>query len=305
MQPAGCPRLSVKEKCFPAPCPCGHLRFTHAVGGPDNLLSGLRASASNKRTVPPPACAFGAAITSNRGHPRQRATSEGWRVARTTCCPGCERQRATSEGWPSPLVRLRRTPIASNRGHCSPPANPDCKQSGPPADGGLRGWPGQLVVRVASVSEQHANGGFRRLFASGEPRLQAIGATRVSEQQANGGLRRLFASGEPRLQAIGATRVAFAACSPPANPDCKQSGPPVSASNKRTVAFAACSPPANPDCKQSGPPASASDKRTVPPPACAFGAAITSNRGHPRLLVIGATLANVLPRGAASHAAER
>ena len=34
-----------------------------------------------------------------------------------SCYPGCERQRATSERWLSPLVRLRRTPIASNRGH--------------------------------------------------------------------------------------------------------------------------------------------------------------------------------------------
>ena len=38
-------------------------------------------------------------------------------VARTTSCPGCERQRATSERWLSPLVRLWRTPITSNRGH--------------------------------------------------------------------------------------------------------------------------------------------------------------------------------------------
>jgi len=161
-------------------------RKKEILGGPDNSLSGLRARASNKRTVPPTACAFGAPITSNRGHPRQRATSE----------------------------KEKRNP----------------------------GWPGQLVVRVASESEQQADSGFRRLFASGEPRLQAIGATphkgglrvarttrcpgcareratsepshlplapsapRLQVIGATRGFRRLFASGEPRLQAIGATR---------------------------------------------------------------------------------------------------
>jgi len=140
-------------------------RKKEILGGPDNSLSGLRARASNKRTVPPTACAFGAPITSNRGHPRQRATS----------------------------AKEKRNP----------------------------GWPGQLVVRVASESEQQADSGFRRLFASGEPRLQAIGATphkgglRVARTTRCPGCERKRATSEPshlplapsapRLQVIGAT----------------------------------------------------------------------------------------------------
>ena len=180
-------------------------RKKEILGGPDNSLSGSRAPASDKRK--------GKKIL---GRERQRATSakgkKSW-VARTTGCPGRERQRATSaKGSPGADYPRRPSRLRLRR--------PDCKQSGPPADNPTSqrrratsakekrnpGWPGQLVVRVTSVSERQARREAPGPIIPGGLPACAFGAPIASNR------------GHPRTRCPGRERHRATSATPPTAP---------------------------------------------------------------------------------------
>jgi len=139
-----------------------------------------------------PACAFGAAITNNRGHPRQaqREKNPGWPGQLVVRVASVSERQAGREA-PGPVIPggvpacglpacAFGAPITSNRGHPLIGATRD-KRKGKKIPGGPDNW---LSGSRASASDKREGKPRGRLspaafpLAPSAPRLQVIGATR-------------------------------------------------------------------------------------------------------------------------------